>query len=249
MQSDEVRHAKIAMLETPSGARQTGSAIGRADRVRADDRHLTRGGNLRELSVGRARHQSAGRGAGDRDHHPDAQRPPERAILERLPPQRHCHQHAEERLDHDRRAHEREERRIERRGEVEVARRAAPRLQRDDADLGHEDGGAGSPDQAAHSRPVAQVGEDPREREHVDRRRGGELRRLQPGGRAGDDARVEQPARRGRRPSAPSISSAEAVSGLSVCHSRLSPARIEVTSAICQLLRCCHCQHQSTPRC
>ena len=100
------------------------------------------------------------------------------------------------------------------------------------ADLGHEDRGAGPPDEATHSRPVAQVGEDPREREHVDRGRGGELRRLQPDGRASDDARVERPAQSRKAPSAPSISRAEAVSGLSVRHNRLSPARIKVTSAI-----------------
>ena len=45
--------------------------------------------------------------------------------------------------------------------------------------------------------PAGQVGEDPRERQRVDRDRDGELRRLQPGGRAGDGARdrAHRPAR------------------------------------------------------
>ena len=86
---------------------------------------------------------------------------------------------------------------------------------RDDGNLRDEDGGPGTPDDPAHSRPVVQIREDPREREHVDRRRDGELRRLQPDGAPvmmrGSSRRPSE-----HRGDAPSISRAEAVRTRSV---------------------------------
>ena len=80
----------------------------------------------------------------------------------------------------------------------------------------------------------------------VDGDRGGELGRLEPGGRAGDGPRVEpQPGQRGgraRRASAGRRRSA----GASVCQRSGDESRVVRSCVMCPppSAQCCHCQHQ-----
>ena len=97
-----MRNAEIAVIQTPSRARQAAAAIRRADGVGAGNRHATGGTRFVELCGGRARHHAARARTEDRDDHSPAERPAQRSVFESLPPQRHGHRDAREGL-HDNR--------------------------------------------------------------------------------------------------------------------------------------------------
>ena len=81
--------AEIAVLAAPAGDRQPGSAVGRADGVRAGD--LSAPWSLRAASscaLRRRRHEAAGRLAEHGEQHAEAQRPAERLVREPLAEQR-----------------------------------------------------------------------------------------------------------------------------------------------------------------
>ena len=80
----------IAMLAAPACAGQPRAAVRRADGVCARDRHAMTGPRVVQLLARRLRHQAPRHGADDRDGHAEAQGPPDRAVGEALPPQRHC---------------------------------------------------------------------------------------------------------------------------------------------------------------
>ena len=192
VQADEVRNAQIAVLPAPSRHRHAGTAVQTADRVRARSRHAPSGAGVRKLRRRWAGHQRAGQRADDGERHAETQGPSERPVGEPLPPQRDGDRHAHQRLQQDRAAHDEEQHRIERRRHVEMAGRSAPGLGVDDRDLQHEHDRGRPADDAADARPVRQPSEDPGEREAVDGGGDRELERLEPGGRAGDDARIDE---------------------------------------------------------
>ena len=100
------------------------------------------------------RHQRPGQRADDGEGHAQTQGPAQRPVGESLPPQRDGDCHADEGLEHDGRAHGREHHRIDGRRDVEVAGRAAPRLDVDDRDLEHEYHGRRPAHEAAHAPPL-----------------------------------------------------------------------------------------------
>jgi hypothetical protein len=109
-------------------------------------------------------------------------------------PQRHRQPDGQQRLRDDHQPHHAEDDGVEWRRHVEVARGSAPRLAADQHQLDDERGGRAGSDDAPHAPPLRQEGEDPGQRERVDRGRHGELQRLEPGRGARDDPRVEEQA-------------------------------------------------------
>ena len=167
----------------------------------------------------------------------------------RLPPHGNGGRDTRQRLHDDRQTHGHEERGVERRANVEVTGRAAPGLQIDDADLEDQDNRGHPSDEPARARPFGKQGEDPREGQHVDGSRDGELGRLEPHRRAGDHAFVggeteqrEGPARRasaGRRRSA---ERSRSTAGPAVVFAVFTKRFHHVLPG--QRFRCCRCQHQ-----
>ena len=179
-------------------------------------------------------HQPAGRLAEHGQQHAEPQRPAERGVGEPLPEQRDGQR--------DRRAEQHDDGRcpsmlnsgrVERRRRVEVAGEAASRLQVDDPDLEHQDDGGDPADDRRQPPPLREEGEDPGERERVDRRRDRELRRLQPGRRAEDRGAVDRH-RRQRR-------------GEGHQHHRAD--RGQRRARLPETLQCCHSQHTIRLQC
>ena len=187
-----MRDANIAVLAAPAGAGQTGPAVRRADGVRARDRHALSGSCGVELRTCRL-----------------VISPPVIApMMVMVMPKRSAHPIARsaKRCRHSATAtaavasvcakiadaHDGEEHSVDERADVEVAGRAAPRLDVDDDDLEQQGDSRDPADDPARRRPLGQVGEHPRERERVDGDRGGELRGLHPRWRARHLARIDE---------------------------------------------------------
>ena len=179
------------MFDAPPRAGQSWSAVRASHGMCSSYRHAVASPRAFELCRCGPGHQSAGQGAGDRERHAQPQGPAQCAVSKRLPPECDGDSNCRQRLDDNREPHGGEQHAVEDRTDVEVARGAAECLKIDDHDLEQQRHRRHPAHDRSSPAPLGDEGEDPREREAVDRDRGGEFRRFEPCRRTADDAGID----------------------------------------------------------
>ena len=168
MQPDEMRHADVAVCETPARPRQARATVGRAHRVRAAPWHLAGDAHGRHLPGGRPRHEGAGQRPDDREGHPSRIAQPAARSVNGCRHRATATAAAVTVCARIPRPHHREHGGIERRAGVEVAGGAAPGLHRDERHLPNEHRRRHPDRPAPDAGPVGQRPEHPRQRPTVD---------------------------------------------------------------------------------